>query len=76
MNLNEEIKRIKGLMLENSDPFNISTSGSVNIAPGVHVSINDGDIKMGHSNLINFDDANIYDYDLPRQPIFRKGDCG
>jgi GNAT superfamily N-acetyltransferase len=66
MNLNEEIKRIKGLMLENSDPFTISTSGSVNIAPGIHISINDGEVKMGHSNLINFDDANVYDYDFPR----------
>lgn len=66
MNLNEEIKRIKGLMLENSDPFNISTSGNVKIAPGIHVSINDGETKMGFINIINFDDANIYDYDLPR----------
>jgi GNAT superfamily N-acetyltransferase len=66
MNLNEEIKRIKGLMLENSNPFTISTSGSVNIAPGIHISINDGEVKMGHSNLINFDDANVYDYDFPR----------
>ena len=53
-------------MLENSDPFTISTSGSVNIAPGIHISINDGEVKMGHSNLINFDDANVYDYDFPR----------
>lgn len=53
-------------MLENSDPFTISTSGSVNVMPGIHIAINDGDTKMGHSNLINFDDANIYDFDLPR----------
>lgn len=66
MNLNEEIRRIKVLMLENSDPYTISTSGNINNAPGLHISIHDGDTKMGHTNLINFDDANVYDYDVPR----------
>ena len=67
MNLNEEIKRIKSLMLESvSDPYTISASGSVNVMPGIHISINEDTNKLGHSNLINFDDANVYDYDLPR----------
>ena len=53
-------------MLENSDPFTILISGNVNIKPGVHISINDGEVKMGYINIINFDDAKNDDYDLPK----------
>jgi len=66
MKLNEEIKRIKGLMLENSNPFTISTTGSINITPGLHISINNGEVKMGHINMIDFDNGKHYDYYLPR----------
>jgi len=66
MNLNEEIKRIKSLMLENSDPYTILTQGNVNDVPGIHISIGDGETKMGHSNLLNFNDSSEWDPDILR----------
>ena len=66
MNLNEEIKRIKSLMLENSDPYTISTQGNVNDVPGIHISIGDGETKMGHINILNFNDSSEWDPDILR----------
>jgi ribosomal protein S18 acetylase RimI-like enzyme len=64
MNLNEEIKRIKGLIYENvNEPFIISR-GDINKSPGINFTIKDGETSMGHVNITTFDDAYENDSDV------------
>lgn len=66
MNLNEEIKRIKGLMVESSDPYTILVRGDINNVPGAHISLREGETKLGHVNLLNFNDSYKWDDEIPR----------
>jgi ribosomal protein S18 acetylase RimI-like enzyme len=58
MHLNEEIKRIKSLMLENVKDYNIITSGELNSRYGMQVFIEDlnGNL-IGETNIVDFDNG-------------------
>ena len=66
MNLHEQINRIKILMETNvSNPF-YKTIGNVNEPPGIKIIVSNDSEDMGHTFLINFDDAKNWDWDIPR----------
>lgn len=75
MNLQEQISRIKILMENNpSKPF-CKTIGDVNKMPGVKIVIGDDNNEMGHTHLLNFDDASKWDWDIPRFYRGKEGYC-
>lgn len=58
MQLIEEIKRIKSLMLENVKDYNIITAGDVNSRSGMRVYIEDMDGNhIGETNIIDFENG-------------------
>jgi ribosomal protein S18 acetylase RimI-like enzyme len=58
MQLNEQIKRIKSLMLENVKDYNIVTAGDLNSKYGMRVYIENlnGDL-IGETNIIDFENG-------------------
>jgi len=46
--------------------YKFSRFGDINVTPGLHIDIKEGDEKMGHTNLLNFENSIDYDYDIPR----------
>lgn len=65
MRIVEEISKIKKLMFENQTNFNFGYQGDIWEKPGLHIYIFD-DKKIGHSNLLNFDDSWDWDWDVER----------
>lgn len=58
MQLREEIKRIKSLMLENVKDYNIITSGDLNSRNGMSVYIEDLEGNfIGETNIIDFENG-------------------
>lgn len=58
MNLNEEIKRIKSLMVENELGYNIKTFGDIHSTEGMRVCIlTPKDEYIGETNIIGFKHA-------------------
>lgn len=58
MNLNEEIKRIKSLMIENVSDFDMYMDGEISSPNGLCITIkNSSGEKIGHTNVIDFKHA-------------------
>ena len=58
MNLNEEIKRIKSLMVENNLDYKIQTDGDIHSDDGMRVCIlTPSDDYIGETNIIGFQHA-------------------
>lgn len=55
MNLNEQISRIRSLMLENVDDYKIKTEGEINSPKGMRIIITSPDgVEIGESYVIGF----------------------
>ena len=66
MNLNEEVRRIKGLMYEQVQN-NILTTGDFNDTWGKKIEIKTPDNKLvGYLNLVSMSNGHELDYDIPR----------
>ena len=52
--------------LKKRKKYKFSRLGDINVTPGLHIDIKEGDEKMGHTNLLNFENSIDYDYDIPR----------
>ena len=76
-NVNEIFKKVKNLVKESQPQVKFGTSGKVGQTPGIHIyAFNDK--KIGHSNLLNFEDSWDWDSDIPmfyNNPKFCKNNC-
>ena len=76
-NVNEIFKKVKSLIKESQPQIKFGTSGKVGQIPGIHIYAYN-DKKIGHSNLLNFEDSWDWDSDIKmfyENPNFCQKNC-